>query len=143
MSIPCAGIIVFYSNNDIDQTILVSTKAGYFSFPKGKRHKLETSLQAAWRELEEETGLTSIDVNLINENYLDECSSRKGKVSIRYWVGYLNKTKPEIKFDHDELAHVAWYSIDEALKIEKFKDARKKILNEAYTQYKEFRMCYS
>ena len=50
--VPCAGIIVF----DNDKTILVQTKAGRFSFPKGKRNKSESELETAWRELQEETG---------------------------------------------------------------------------------------
>ena len=142
MSIPCAGIIVFNNKNDDQcnlietiETILVNTESGNFSFPKGKRHKCETPIQAAWRELEEETGLTSEYVKLIDENYIDELSN-KGHPSVRYFVGILIKPQPVITFDKYELANVAWYSIDYALKIKKFKTIRKEILIEACKKYK-------
>ena len=124
---PCAGIIVF----NTDQTILVSTDRGNFSFPKGKRNKTETNIQAAWRELEEETGLTNDHVRLFNDIYFDE-KTDKGYLSVRYFVGVLIKPIDKFKFDKNELANVAWYKIDDAIRIEKFKKSRKDILTDAY-----------
>jgi 8-oxo-dGTP pyrophosphatase MutT (NUDIX family) len=58
--IPCAGIIVFSGTH----TILVKKrKSRSLSFPKGKREKDESDINAAWRELFEETGLTAITSN--------------------------------------------------------------------------------
>lgn len=136
MSIPCAGIIVFNNISDLDfETILVNTKVGNFSFPKGGRHKLETPIEAAWRELKEETGLTQEHVTLIDEDFIDELSN-KGFASVRYFVGYLTQKKPIITFDKDELEQACWYSIKDALEIKKFKNARKEILIKAYEKYK-------
>lgn len=150
-TIPCAGIIVF----DGDKTILVNTDVGNFSFPKGGRESLETPqtvvqrkekrnkaifetpIQTAWRELKEETGLTKEHVELISEDPIDELSN-KGFPSVRYFVGYLVKKLDQITFDRKELANVDWYDVEKALKIEKFKDARKKILAEAFSRYKSF-----
>ena len=130
LKVPCSGIIVF----DKDKTILVATKLGNFSFPKGKRDKGETDLETAWRELREETGLTSEHVQLITNEYFDELSS-KGNPSIRYFVGRLVKQLDIITFDEEELATVAWYGIDEALSLIKFKTERKNILVEAHKKY--------
>lgn len=122
---PCAGIIVI--NTVTNQTILVCTDYDNYSFPKGKRHKGETSLDAAWRELTEETGLTSEHVQLVDNYTLDENSDR-GNVATRYYVGTLVKENKNITFDTGELKKVEWINIDDVYKLEKFKDRRKDIL---------------
>ena len=88
---PCCGIIVF----DHHKTILVSTQHGNFSFPKGKRKKNESNLDVAWRELEEETGLTDEHVGLIENFCIDEYSN-KNNISIRYYVGFLLASSQKI-----------------------------------------------
>lgn len=126
---PCTGIIII----DNDQTILVSTKRGNQSFPKGKRHRNETVLEAAWRELKEETGLDNRHIDLIEDYYIDELSD-KGNLSIRYFVGLL-KTDIKINkftFDTNELACVGWYNIIDALESNFLKKARKIILLEVW-----------
>ena len=128
---PCAGIIVI--NND--KTVLVSTKMGNLSFPKGKRHKNETTYDTAWRELTEETGIDSSHVDLIADYYIDEIS-RKGFVSVRYFVGILKKTATfdDFKFDPEELSNVAWYNIIDALESTFLKENRKDILLKVWTK---------
>lgn len=126
-NVPCAGIIVF----DKDNTVLVNTEKGNYSFPKGKREKGETSLETAWRELQEETGLTKDYVKLIDDFCLDE-QSRNGNLSIRYYVGHLTKPYNTFTFDKNELENVQWITVDNALKLEKFVDKRKEILKQAY-----------
>ena len=84
---PCAGIIVI----NVDETVLVSTQNGNYSFPKGKRNKNETSLETAWRELGEETGLEKKHVKLIDDFTIDELSD-KGNIAIRYYILNLNIT---------------------------------------------------
>ena len=128
MSIPpCSGIIVI----DLDKTILVSTKNGNYSFPKGKKNKGETSLDTAWRELEEETGLSKENVEIIDDYQIDE-NSNKGNIAIRYYVGKLIKHPNKLTYDPDELQNVEWIQIDKAYKIEKFKNRRKEILKQVY-----------
>ena len=130
---PCSGIIVF----DNDKTVLVSTHIGNYSFPKGKRNKNETSLETAWRELTEETGLTKDNVELIDETFIDELSNRKGNLSVRYYVGKLIKPLDTLTFDPEELNKVEWISIDDALNLSKLVDKRKEVLNTAYTKYQK------
>lgn len=135
MTFPCAGIIVFNG----DKTILVSTERGNHSFPKGKREKSESDLEAAWRELGEETGLTSDEVQLINGVHFDELSN-KGFPSVRYFVGHLTRAPVNgFTFDHTELAEVKWYPITEVLQMDRLKGQRKEILEKAYTAYRAFR----
>ena len=132
MTAPCAGIIVF----DNDKTILVSTQNGNFSFPKGKRNKGETSIDTAWREFNEETGMNGENIKLIDDIPIDE-NSDKGNLNIRYYVGHLVKHST-LKCDPEELDSVAWYSIADALKFDKFKKTRKDILMKAYEKYKNY-----
>ena len=127
---PCAGIIVF----DNDQTVLVATPQGHLSFPKGKRNRGETNLETAWRELGEETGLTTEHVTLIDDFHIDEQSNR-GNVNIRYFIGYLTNPLPNFTFDKEELASVSWYNVNIALVADKLKDSRKEVLRMAYEKY--------
>lgn len=127
--IPCAGIIVIHGT----QTILVNTKRGSLSFPKGKLEKHESVIEAAWRELFEETGLTSTHVTLIDGVSLDEVTG-KGRPWIRYFVGSLKSSLPlpQLKFNPKELEQSRWYYIDELQHHPKFKDRRKQLLDKAY-----------
>ena len=127
--IPCAGIIVF----DQDNTILVRTSHGNHSFPKGKREKGESYIVAAWRELQEETGLTQMHIELLDNVFFDELSG-KGNPSVRYFVGRLTVEIDSFTFNKNELENVSWVNVNDAYKIEKFKDSRKAILKEAYNK---------
>lgn len=124
---PCAGIIVI----DGDKTVLVSSKNDNYSFPKGKRNKGEESIDTAWRELTEETGLTKEHVEIIDGFVIDE-TSNKGNIAIRYFVGKLVKKSMNFSYDTEELNGVEWITVINAFKLEKFKNRRKDILKQAY-----------
>jgi len=124
---PCAGIIVLDITNN--KTILVCTDYDNYSFPKGKRNKGETEIITAWRELEEETGLTPDHVELY-ENYTIDENSDRGNIATRYYVGKLVKEHENITFDQEELKKVEWINMEEVYKLEKFKDRRKDILRQ-------------
>lgn len=124
---PCAGIIVI----DGDKTVLVSSKNDNYSFPKGKRNKGEDSIDTAWRELIEETGLSKEHVEIIGDFTIDEASN-KGNVAIRYFVGKLVKSPMKFNYDMEELNTVEWITVTDAFRLEKFKNRRKDILKQAY-----------
>ena len=46
---------------------IVQNKSGHYSFPKGHFKKDESTLEAAYREINEETGLEKNDLKLIKE----------------------------------------------------------------------------
>ena len=127
--LPCAGVIIF--NKKLD-TILVKTHENRYSFPKGKREKKESQLDNALREMSEETGIMPSGINIIpNKNFVE--LSEKGNPCVLYYIAFLkSENKIDFKFDPEELANVSFYSVDEALKLDGFKDSRKKILQEAY-----------
>lgn len=141
---PCAGIIVFggcVAGGKVlptgIQTILARTERNNYSFPKGKRNKGETDIVAAWRELQEETGLTQNNVRLLEGVHFDELTG-KGNPSVRYFVGALiDDTQRKLTFDSSELAGVEWHSIGDALQLEGLREARRSILGQAYNIYIE------
>ena len=126
---PCSGIIVI----DDNKTVLVCTKQDNYSFPKGKKKKGETILETAWRELTEETGLTQEHVKLIDDFALDENSDR-GNIATKYYVGLLIKNLEKLQFDPDELVKVEWIDIQDAYKLDKFKNRRKELLEVAHAK---------
>lgn len=115
----CAGVIVIYQN----QTVLVETPRGHLSFPKGKRKKDETNLQAALREMEEETGITADQITLIEDHFVDELS-KKGVPNIRYFIAYLNSKVSKFTWDPEELSNVKWYQIDQIQDLPNLKSSR-------------------
>jgi len=123
---PCAGIIVI--DTLFNETILVCTDCDNYSFPKGKRHKGESSLDAAWRELTEETGLLPEHIQL-HDGVIDENSNR-GNPATRYFFGTLVQKPANVTFDAQELKKVEWMDITAALQLPKFKERRKDILKE-------------
>ena len=72
MSPPCAGFIILTQNKD--KVLLITTHRNIIGFPKGKKKKNEDSIQVAYRELQEETGLTSDMIRPIEGLYVDEMS---------------------------------------------------------------------
>ena len=129
--LPCAGVIV------IDPTetsvVLVETKKGNLSFPKGKRDKGEDIFTTALRELEEETGIRKDMMEDIDASYWIDEMSKKGNPNIRYFIGRLKDEYIEHKFtfDPDELAVVTWYQFDKAFESEWLRDSRKTVLKTA------------
>ena len=122
---PCSGIIVIDIQNN--ETVLVCTEHDNYSFPKGKRHKGEKSMETAIRETEEETGLTKDDIEIMSEIFFDENSDR-GNIATRYYVGILKTNKKTVKFDENELKNAVWIKYTDVFALEKFKQRRKDIL---------------
>lgn len=126
--IPCAGFIVL--SKDMTKVVIVSTHANNLGFPKGKRNRFESYMQTALRELEEETGLTSNEINIVENVFFDEMSLR-GHPATRYFVALIKDEHTEFFFDEEELEEVCWLSCDELLESDNFRDTRKIILKDA------------
>lgn len=135
MYVHCCGIIIFYK----DLTIVVKTQGNRYSFPKGKREKKEDLIKCAYRELNEETGLLSSDIKLL-DGYFDELNIKHTCVSVRYYIGILNEQKNLSFIDPEELDEVMYKNIEDVLKMHdsNLKPRRKEILQEAYELYKKY-----
>lgn len=64
-TLPYAGVIVYaHDENDNTYIPIVRSKRGHWSYPKGKRNKRESAIDAGLRELREETGITTDQIIL-------------------------------------------------------------------------------
>ena len=134
MSPPCAGFIVFTKNKD--KVLLVVTHRNVIGFFKGKKRKNEDSLMTAYRELQEETGLSHDMIEKIDNLYVNELSF-KGNPATRLYLGYLSIEKPQLKaFDVDEIAHIYFENIEDALI--SLLPKRKKVLSEAISLINQY-----
>ena len=75
--------------------------------------------------------MTNKNVVLIGSHYIDELSG-KGNPCVRYFVARLIQHPTKLTCDPDELVNVSWYTIPNALGLDKLKDSRKIILKNAY-----------
>lgn len=57
------GIVVYRENHGKISYLLLHHGGSYWNFPKGRMEKGETEQETALRELSEETGISTIDVN--------------------------------------------------------------------------------
>ena len=107
------GILVYNQNKQL--LLFKRTIFPYvFTIPAGHLDKNEQPLQAAKRELKEESGLEIKSLNLIFEGFVPGDSCRRGS-DHHYWYLYkitVQKAEIEIK-NNDEGGHFAWMDINE------------------------------
>ena len=129
MSPTCAGFLIF--TKDLSSVLLVTNHNNVYSFPKGKIEKKKgekDALIAAYRELKEETGVTSDQVTALDGVYVDEDSMKGQPGAIRLFLGFLNdenyQFQPE---DKDEIRTAELVPIKNALEV--LMEKRQKVLN--------------
>lgn len=94
----------------------------FWGFPKGHAEKGESPLEAAQRELFEETGLQVIKL-LKEESFLEEyVYQEEGSLVEKKVFFYLAITSKEFKLDHKEVIDGKWLSFEEAKKIISYKE---------------------
>ena len=124
------GVIVF----NINKVLLVTDINHYYSFPKGHRNKYESDLDTLWRELYEETGLIRNNIKLLYNNncpvYFTETINMHEYN--KYYVGDLVVKPDNFEFNKQEITHVDFYNVYEAIEFKKFNQQRKNIMFYAY-----------
>ena len=91
--------------------LLIQHKAGHWAFPKGHPEEGETDLQAARRELAEETGLSEVALDEghpFEEHY--EFTKRSGKHVSKRVVYFLGEVQPgqAVVLQESEVSDYAW-----------------------------------
>ena len=135
-----AGVIVYRRDAGECLFLLVlstQTKRPLWEFPKGGVDEGETVLQAALRELSEETGIAAHEVTLVadferTEDYRFTAGDDGQRTLIHKQVTYfLGETaKQEIVLSANESSEFAWLNLRDALKRVRY-TKRRRLLSDA------------
>ena len=132
-----SGAIVFRrEEGQILFLLIYSVRNAIWGFPKGHIDPGEDEMTAAFREIEEETGLTGLKVrdDFREEAVYEAPSSReadKGKLIEKHSIYYLcETTEDNIRVDGEEITDHRWVKAEEALPLLVF-DNLKAILKKA------------
>jgi 8-oxo-dGTP pyrophosphatase MutT (NUDIX family) len=127
------GVIVFFRFPRSVKYLLIKHKKGHWSFPKGHADKGELKLEAALRELKEETGVTKIQLLKKRVILTDTYKFTNGKgVKILKKVDYFiaEAKNKKVKIDYNEVTNFKWCTLKEGLEKVTFSES-KSILKKA------------
>lgn len=113
-----SGIIIFRRAEEGIKFLLLYHGNGYWNFPKGKMEENERSIETAFREVEEETGIKSNSLRLIRNFRVSErftFNDRESKDKVfKIVTFYLAETRQkEVKIDSREEGF-GWFKLSEA-----------------------------
>lgn len=131
-----AGIITFIKNDQEILYLILHYLSGHWDFPKGKLENGETLIQAAHRELEEETGL-SAQIIPDFEKKLSYSFKERGQPitkTVTYFIGQASQETVSLSGEH---IGYLWLTYNEAIKKITYKNAEE-ILKDANIFLKEY-----
>ncbi|MGC1879528.1 MAG: NUDIX domain-containing protein [Rhabdochlamydiaceae bacterium] len=119
------GIVPFLKEEGGWKVLLILHREGnHWGFPKGKANPGETPLEAATRELKEETGLSVIQI-LREEPLAEQYQFRRKKEFIVKIVHYFPALiEGSLQLQQEEIRDAKWLPVSEALKQLTFREAR-------------------
>ena len=137
------GAVVYKIDNNEPLFLLIKSKrSGRWGFPKGHIEKGETGIEAAKREIFEETGIKNIrfidgfreeDVYII-DGTLPET---KGSIAEKHSIYFLAEALSEpVNYDKKEISDLRWVNFEDTQKLLYFLN-QKKTAEQAYEKIKE------
>jgi bis(5'-nucleosidyl)-tetraphosphatase len=125
-----AGFVVYRRTSDGVKFLLLYRRGNYWNFPKGHFEPGERSIDAALRELEEETGIKKSELRIVpNFRAYERFYFKIGNQGIYDTVIlFLAEThKTEIKIEPREHSGFGWFLYHDALNVigKKYGDTRK------------------
>jgi bis(5'-nucleosidyl)-tetraphosphatase len=129
-----AGIIVFRRTQDGPKFLILYHGGNYWNFPKGHIESEEESLDAAFRETKEETGISSRDLRLVpnfkayERFYFKKAGQQIFKVVTFYLAESRNK---DVRISNEHHGY-GWFLFKDAQRtLGKYRDSQK-VLAQAY-----------
>lgn len=111
------GFVIFRILNNEVQFLLIKHKQGHWSFPKGHKNYGETELDAALREVKEETGISEIeildDTVFFEEEYNYHFNRKPIKKTVKYYLGKVHQNK-KVTPDNVEVTECKWENFNDA-----------------------------
>lgn len=120
------GIVPFSKEMGTWKVLLILHREGnHWGFPKGRKtNAQETSLQAAKRELHEETGLEVTEI-LRETPLTEQYQFRRKKDMVIKMVHYFPAfVEGDLKIQQEEIREAKWVTIPEAMQQLTFREAR-------------------
>ena len=125
-----AGIVLFRSNSDKSEFLLLNYPQGHWDFIKGKVEQNETAHETALRETKEETGISNIEfVDGFEESVEYDFRFKKEDIHKKV-IFFLAKTEEkDVRLSHEHNDYL-WLEYNDALKKTTFVNA-KNVLSKA------------
>lgn len=120
------GIIPFRREGDDVQFLLIQHNGGHWSFPKGHAEPGETPLEAACRELQEETGVAPAEVYedvCFQESYVIRRRRSSVTKTVTYWPAEI--IQGSVYLQEAEVQAYAWMPFHMALERITYPEARR------------------
>ncbi len=120
-----AGIIIFFEFDNQREYLLLHYVAGHWDFPKGKLEADETLLDAASRELHEETGLQGTIIDGFQESFVYQFNQYPdgslAEKTVHFFIGTVEHK--EVILSDEHLDH-KWLPYAEAMKLLTYDNAK-------------------
>ena len=121
------GVLVFYRFPRSLKYLIIKHRKGHWAFPKGHAEKGETKLEAALRELKEETGIKKINLLkktvMVKEVY--KFTGTKGvKIlkKVNYFIAEAKSKK--VKIDENEITNFRWCTLKAGMERITFEESK-------------------
>lgn len=137
-----SGGFIFYFEKETKKifVLLIKNRKGEFWIPKGKLEKDEDQLSAAFREIEEEVGLTKTQIKYVDFCYLDKYTyTDSGKcLGKELYINVFEADKqyaPKPEDDEIDITGARWYEYDEAITIISFNKNELMLSKQIFEKY--------
>lgn len=110
------GVIPLRQKNGLWEVFLIQhNKGNYWGFPKGHAEEDETAVEAAFRELKEETNLDVIDCLTIDPFIEQYQFAIKGSPVLKRVSYFAAIVSGDVKLQNLEIQNGAWFPFNEAI----------------------------
>ena len=121
-----AGIIIYRKTSEGIKSLLLYHGGNYWNFPKGKLEQSERGMDAAFREVKEETDLGKNDLILkdqfrITDKFFFFREKKRIFKIVIFYLAQSRKREVAVSMEHNGYG---WFTYKEAMKIVKFQNLR-------------------